>query len=194
MSDQPDFRELVGEELTPEEELELARVDAMLRAAGPPPAEIPGSLTRAVERIGAPRIWTRRRVVLAVALAAALAAVFFGIGRWTGNDSAHYRAAVQMQPTGRSPNASALIKLGEREPSGNWKLELQVDGLPPLSGDRYYVLWLAKDGKYGATCGSFKVQGHTVVDMNASYRLSDYDAWVISEARANAPWLLTARI
>jgi hypothetical protein len=194
VSDQPDFRELVGEELTPAEELELARVDAMLRAAGPPPAEIPGSLTRAVERIGAPRIWTKRRVVLAVALAAALATVFFGIGRWTGNDSTHYRAAVQMQPTGRSPNASALIKLGEREPSGNWKLELQVDGLPPLSGDRYYVLWLAKDGEYAATCGSFKVQGHTVVDMNASYRLSDYDAWVISEARANAPWLLTARI
>ena len=194
MSERPDFRELLGEDLSPEEELELARVDALLRAAGPPPAEIPGSLTRAVERIGAPRIWTRRRVVLAVALAAALAAVFFGIGRWTGNDATHYRAAVHMQPTERAPNASALIKLGEREPSGNWKLELQVDGLPPLSGDRYYVLWLEKDGKYAATCGSFKVQGHTVVDMNASYRLSDYDAWVISEAHANAPWLLTARI
>jgi ferric-dicitrate binding protein FerR (iron transport regulator) len=76
VSERPDFRELLGEDLSPEEELELARVDALLRAAGPPPAEIPGSLTRAVERIGAPRIWTRRRVVLAVALAAALAAVF----------------------------------------------------------------------------------------------------------------------
>jgi Anti-sigma-K factor rskA len=194
VSERPDFRELVGEELTPEEELELARVDALLRAAGPPPAEIPGSLTRAVERIGAPRIWTRRRVALAVALAAALAAVFFGLGRWTGSDSTHYAAAVHMQPTDRSPNASALIKLGGRDPSGNWKLELDVDGLPQLSGDRYYVLWLAKDGKYAATCGSFKVQGHTVVNMTASYRLSDYDAWVISEARDNAPWLLTARI
>ena len=194
MSERPDFRELVGEELTPEEELELARVDALLRAAGPPPAEIPGSLTRAVERIGAPRIWTKRRVALAVALAAVLAAVFFGVGRWTGNDSTHYRAAVQMQPTGRSPNASALIKLGEPESSGNWKLELDVNGLPQLSGDRYYVLWLAKDGKYAATCGSFKVQGHTVVEMTASYRLSDYDTWVISEARDHAPWLLTARI
>jgi hypothetical protein len=30
--------------------------------------------------------------------------------------------------------------------------------------------------------------------MTAGYRLSDYDAWVISEARENAPWLLTARI
>jgi hypothetical protein len=194
MSDRPDFRELLGDDLSPEEELELARVDALLRAAGPPPAEIPGSLTRAVERIGAPRIWTRRRVGLALALAAALAAVFFGLGRWAGDDSTHYTAAVRMQPTASSPNASGLIKVGEREPSGNWKLELQVDGLPQLSGDGYYVLWLAKDGKYAATCGSFKVQGHTVVDMSASYRLSDYDAWVISEARDNAPWLLTARI
>jgi hypothetical protein len=194
VSDQPDFRELVGEDLSPEEQMKLERVDALLRATGPPPAEIPGSLTRAVERIGAPRIWTTRRAALAVALAGALAAVFFGLGRWTGSDATHYTAAVQMQPTDRSPNASALIKLGEREPSGNWKLELQVDGLPNLPGDRYYVLWLAKDGKYAATCGSFKVQGHTVVDMTASYRLSDYDAWVISEARDNAPWLLTAQI
>ena len=194
MSERPDFRELVGDELSPDEETKLARVDALLRAAGPPPTEIPGSLTRAVERIGAPRVWTRRRAALAVALAAALAAVFFGLGRWTGTESTHYRASVQMQPTDNNPEASALIKLGEREPSGNWKLELQVDGLPDLPGDRYYVLWLAKDGKYAATCGGFKVEGRTVVDMTASYRLSDYDEWVISEARDNAPWLLTAKI
>jgi hypothetical protein len=30
--------------------------------------------------------------------------------------------------------------------------------------------------------------------MTASYRLSDYDEWVVSEARDNAPWLLSARI
>jgi hypothetical protein len=194
VSERPDFRELVGDDLSPEEQSELERVDALLRAAGPPPAEIPGSLTRAVERIGTPRIWTRRRVALAVALAAALAAVFFGIGRWTGSESTHYTASVQMQPTDSVPKASGLIKLGEREPSGNWKLELQVDGLPDLPDDHYYVLWLAKDGKYAATCGSFKVQGHTVVDMTASYRLSNYDAWVVSEAGENAPWLLTAKI
>jgi Anti-sigma-K factor rskA len=194
VTERPDFRELVGEDLSPDELAELERVDALLRASGPPPAEIPASLTRAVERIGAPRIWTRRRVALAVALAAALAAVFFGLGRWTGSDSTHFTAAVQMRPTAADPNASGLIKLGERDPSGNWRLQLQVDGLPQLSGDHYYVLWLAKDGKYAATCGSFKVQGHTVVDMTASYQLSEYDAWVISEARDNAPWLLTAQI
>ena len=98
---------------------------------------------------------------------------------------------MQATSTNTGPRA---IKVGEKDANGNWKIRLEVKGLPPLSGDRYYVLWLAKDGKYAATCGGFNVRGDTVVDMTASYRLSDYDAWVVSEARENAPWLLTARI
>jgi hypothetical protein len=30
--------------------------------------------------------------------------------------------------------------------------------------------------------------------MTVSYRLTEYDAWVISEARDDAPWLLSSRI
>jgi hypothetical protein len=57
------------------------------------------------------------------------------------------------------------------------------------------VLWLAKDGKYAGTCGTFNVgAGTTTVDMTVSYRLSDYDAWVISQPKDGAPWLLSARI
>jgi Anti-sigma-K factor rskA len=190
----PDFDDLAGTELSPEERGELERVDRLLRAAGPPPAEIPGSLTRAVERIGEPRVWTKRRLVLALALVAALAAVFFGVGRWTQGGEPHFLAAIPMRATASSPGAEGLIKVGEKDANGNWRLRLQVKGLPPLSGDHYYVLWLAKDGEYAATCGSFNVRGETVVDMTASYRLSDYDAWVVSEARDDAPWLLTARI
>jgi hypothetical protein len=194
VTERPDFEELVGADLTADERADMERVDRLLRAAGPPPAEIPGSLTSAVERIGRQRVWTRRRAALAVALAASLAAIFFGLGRWADSDSTHYRASIEMRPASSVPDASARIKLGERETSGNWKLELQVDGLPRLPEDRYYVLWLAKDGHYAATCGGFNVQGHTVVDMTASYRLSDYDAWVISEAETDSPWLLTAKI
>jgi len=194
VNERPDFEELVGADLTADERVGMERVDRLLRAAGPPPAEIPGSLTRAVERIGRQRLWTRPRAALAVAFAASLAAIFFGLGRWADSNSTHYRASIEMRPASSVPNASALIKLGERETSGNWKLELQVDGLPRLPEDRYYVLWLAKDGEYAATCGGFNVQGRTVVDMTASYRLSDYDAWVISEADPDAPWLLTAKI
>jgi hypothetical protein len=194
MSERPDFHELVGGDVSPDERIELERVDALLRAAGPPPAEVPSSLTRRVEQIGTHPVWTWRRAGLAAALAATLAALFFGIGRWTEADDGSYRAAIPLQATSSSSRAEGLIKVGEKDSNGNWTIRLEVKGLPPLAGDRYYVLWLAKDGKYAATCGSFNVKGDTVVSMTAGYRLSDYDAWVISEARDNAPWLLTARI
>jgi hypothetical protein len=194
MSERPDFNELVGAEVSAEERAEFERVDSLLRAAGPPPAEIPSSLTRRVEKIGSRPVWTWRRAGVAVALAVSLAALFFGIGRWTGGDEVAYRASIPMQATSANTRAEGLIKVGEKDANGNWKIRLEVKGLPPLSGERYYVLWLAKDGKYAATCGGFNVSGDTVVDMTASYRLSDYDAWVVSEARENAPWLLTARI
>jgi hypothetical protein len=190
-----DFRDLVGDDLSEEERAKLERVDRLLRSVPAPPSEVPGSLDRAVNRIGTERRhWTPRRLAAAVALAVTLAALSFGVGRWTTGDDPRYRASIQMKPAASNPRASALIKLGDRDANGNWKLRLQVDGLPELGGDDYYVLWLAKDGKYAATCGTFKARGDTTIDMTVSYRLSDYDAWVISEAQDDAPWLLTARI
>jgi hypothetical protein len=190
-----DFRDLVGDDLSQEERANLERVDRLLRSVPASPSEVPGSLDRAVNRIGTERRqWTPWRLAAAVALAVTLAALFFGVGRWTTGGEPHYRASIQMKPAASNPRASALIKLGDRDANGNWKLKLQVDGLPELSGDRYYVLWLAKDGEYAATCGTFKVRGDTTIDMTVSYRLSEYDAWVISEARDDAPWLLSARI
>ena len=190
-----DFRDLVGDDLSQEDRAKLERVDRLLRSVPAPPSEVPGSLDRAVNRIGTERRhWTPRRLAAAVALAVALAALFFGVGRWTTDGEPHYRASIQMKPAASNPRASALIKLGDRDANGNWKLKLQVDGLPELGGDGYYVLWLAKNGKYAATCGTFKVRGETTIDMTVSYRLTEYDAWVISEARDDAPWLLSSRI
>jgi len=192
MSETPDFRDLVGDDLTPEEEFELARVDSLLRSVPGPATEVPGSLTSRVERIGtATPIWTRRRVLAAVALAATLAALFFGAGRWLdrGFDA---QATVQMQPGRSASDASAVIKLGSRDEAGNWKMQLVVDGLPHLPGNGYYVLWLAKDGEYAGACGTFNVDGRTTVDLTASYDLSEYDAWVITRAGQDSPWLLSA--
>jgi hypothetical protein len=196
MSDRPDLRDLVGEDLSPDELARLGRVDQLLRSVPPPPSEVPGSLTRAVERIGtATPLWTRRRLAVAVALAAALSALSFGIGRWTGVDEPDFRATVRMVPGDGNPRASAVIKLGERDAeTGNWKLRLEVEGLPELGSGGYYVLWLAKDGEYAGTCGTFNVDGRTTVDMTVSYRLEDYDTWVISESREDAPWLFRAPI
>jgi hypothetical protein len=193
----PDFRDLVGDDISPDEMAELERVDRLLRSVPPPPSEVPGTLTRSVERIGTERrLWTRRRLAAVAALAAALSALFFGVGRWTDTDGAHYRVTVPLQATASAPSASGLIKVADRDEStGNWELQLRVSGLPKLSGGEYYVLWLAKNGKYVATCGTFNVgRGTTTVDMTVSYRLSDYDSWVISSHKEDSPWLLSARI
>ena len=196
MREPDDLQDLVGEDLSPEELARLERVDSLLRSVPAPPPELPASLTRSIDTIGLERSRpTRRRLGLAVTFAAVLAAAGFGVGHWTADDGFEARAVVAMQPTDVAPQAAAVIQLGERDDAtGNWKLRLEVDGLPELGGDGYYVLWLAKDGEYAGTCGTFRVSGRTTVDMTASYLLKDYDAWVISESRDDAPWLLQAKI
>jgi hypothetical protein len=106
-----------------------------------------------------------------------------------------------MEATDNARGASALIRLGPATGGGNWELELETEGLPKLPEGGYYVLWLAKDGEYAATCGTFAVgSGRTTVRMNAPYRLADYDAWVVTanvpgqDEDTEPPWLLKAEI
>jgi Anti-sigma-K factor rskA len=195
----PHIRELVGDDV-PEDELDaLRRADALLRTVPPPPLQVPPSLTQAVAGLTLPTpFWSRRRLAATVALAAALSALFFGVGRWTAGSDVDPLLTVPLGATEDAPDAAAVIEVGERsEESGNWELELEVTGLPKLPAGRYYDLWLAKDGKYAVTCGSFNVgPGTTRVRLTVSYELSEYDTWVISEySREDAtPWLLTAKV
>jgi hypothetical protein len=180
----PDIRELVGDDIPDDDLAELRRVDGLLRAVPAPPSQVPARLTQAVTALTLPTpFWSRRRLAVAVALAAALAAGFFGIGRLTSGPTVDARATVPLRATAAAPEAAAVIQVGERdEKSGNWEMILEVTGLPKLPGERYYSLWLEKDGEYAATCGSFNVgEGTTTVRITVSYRLSQYDAWVISE-------------
>lgn len=184
MREPPDIRELIGDDVPDEQVDELRRVDRLLRSVPAPPSQVPARLTQAVASLTLPTpFWSRRRVAVAVALAAALAAGFFGIGRLTSDPGVDARATVPMHATDAAPEAAAVVQVGERdEKSGNWELILEVTGLPKLPGERYYTLWLEKDGEYAATCGSFNVgEGTTTVRMTVSYRLSQFDAWVISE-------------
>jgi hypothetical protein len=196
----PDFRELVGEDLPPEELERLRRADALLRAVPAPPPHVPHSLTQSVARVAERSVtpWSRRRLALGIALAAALAAAAFGLGRWTDNGDFETRFAVPMQPTESARDAAAVIRVGARdEESGNWELELDVSGLPDLPEGEFYYLWLAKDGEWEASCGTFSVgEEDTTVHMTVSYRLSDYDTWVVSRLQddGESPWLLRAPI
>jgi hypothetical protein len=198
-----DLRDLIGD--VPEDERErLERADALLRSVPAPPASVPRSLTDAVldvprERRGrAPR-----RLTAALAFAAVVAAAVFGLGYWAGGERGlDATTRVSMRATEDARGASAVIRLGERdERTGNVTLELDVSGLAKLPEGGYYALWLAKDGRYAGTCGTFNVgEGRTTVSMNVSYDFRRYDAWVVTAYLPNEPldaerpWLLHARI
>src|SRR2546430_14114390 len=79
MPDPPDFRDLVGAGLTPEERERLERVHDLLVEAGPPP-ELPPALIDPSRQLDAPVVQLpRRRIGAVIALAAALAlAAFLG--------------------------------------------------------------------------------------------------------------------
>jgi Anti-sigma-K factor rskA len=187
----PDLGDLVGEDL-PEDELERLRsVDALLRRVPGPPHEIPLSLTHAVEQVAVPPARTpRRRLALAVAFAALVAALAFGAGRWSGGESFNDAWSAELVATADAPDAAAVVRVGERdEETGNMELVLDVSGLPPLGPDEFYALWLVEDGEWGATCGYFSVgEGETTVRMTVSYEFRDFDAWNISlGSRPDAP-------
>ena len=197
----PDLRDLVGDDLEPEELERLEGVDALLRSVPAPPPEVPASLATSIRTRRRPAaLWTRRRVLAGLALAATIAAVFFAVGFWTsGGSSFEAVRTVRLVPTARAAGASGLIRLGARdEATGNWPFEVDVSGLPPLPDGDYYVLWLAKDGRFAGACGTFDVGPNTTtVRMSASYSLDEYDKWVVTawiDGRDNlkAPWLLEA--
>jgi hypothetical protein len=200
----PPLDELIdAQDLAPEAVEELRATDALLRSVSGPPPQVPASLGSAVTALArrSSSSWTRRRTLAAVALAAALAALSFGLGtRVGGADAFEERAAFAMEPTAEARAASAVIRLGERDDNGNWPLRLEVEGLPRLPPGGYYALWLARDGEYEATCGSFSVgEGTTEAEWTVSYRFGDFDTWVVTARvpgrdAAEAPWLLRADV
>jgi hypothetical protein len=174
----PDFRELIGDDIAPEERERLLRAHDLLVAAGPPP-ELPASLLEPPR----PRRWTlpmsRRRWTL-VPLTAALLAAAFGAGYLTRDSGFEATREVAMRGSTLAPAASATIRLGQRDAGGNWPMILEVRGLKQLPPRGYYELLLTRAGKPIAPCGSFDVErGATEVYLNAPYNLRRFDGWVV---------------
>jgi hypothetical protein len=185
-----EFDDLVDAEgLEPEQERRLRRVHDLLVEAGPPP-DLPPALEqpptgggdRPGEIVQFPLHPGRRRVAVAV-LAAALAAAAFGIGFLiaSGGDNDNFDAQRVVAMHGRG-DALASIRLGEPDSVGNWPMELAVTGLPEQPRRGYYALWLTRDGKPIAVCGTFRVHDKkTVVRLNAPYQLKRFDGWIVTE-------------
>jgi hypothetical protein len=187
----PDFDELVGTDVDPEERARLLRAHEMLIAAGPLP-ELPPSLAEPGEseaEVITPFFNRRRNATLAV-LAAAIAAAAFGIGYLTGDRGGTafaVRKTVVMHGTAGAPaGAIASIGLGTKDAAGNWKMLVRVSNLKKLPPGGYYTLWLTRKGRAVAPCGSFVVVGGnktTAVRFTVAYKLKNYDGWVVTEQK-----------
>jgi hypothetical protein len=197
MTSTPDFDDLVGDDLPPEERDRLLRVHELLVAAGPPP-ELPPSLAdppRPQTKVAL--LPSRRRYTFVGVAAAAVLAAFVGGYLAGGHGAGFSTAAVRpMHGTRLAPLATATIRVAEPDKAGNWPMRFSVSGLPALRRGEYYELYLSRHGKPIATCGTFTVHGGTtVVRLNAPYELRRFDGWVVTRheagARGDGPVLLT---
>ncbi len=183
-----DFDQLVDlADLSPEEQARLRRVHEMLVAAGPPP-ELPGELSQPPAEVGgevvplAPR--RKRAPVAGILIAAAVAAACFGGGYVLANQ-AHSSAihAVRVVPMSGQQNSFASLRVGSADKSGNWPIQLTVNGLKPLDDKSRYYLMVWRNGKPAAFCGTFEVNkgGPTTVTFNVAYGITSHTRWVVTK-------------
>jgi hypothetical protein len=184
MREPRDLRDLVGDDVDPDERDRLERVHAMLVEAGPPP-ELPPAIAQAPEPPRARVIPLPRRYrYTTIAAAAILAVALFGLGYLVGGGpDAQPVETLAMHGTG---NASAELALFAKDDAGNWPMELTVTGLAPGT----YELWLTRGDELAASCGSFAVAaGETTVPLNAPFVLKEFDDWVVVPAGRDQPVL-----
>ena len=183
----PDFDELIGSEVEASERARLERVHDLLVAAGPPP-ELSTLAAPATSKVVHR---ARRRRAGLIVLAAAFGAVAFVVGFLVA-DSGGPNTDRVIAMTGIG-GATASLAIFEADEAGNWPMELEVEGLDPPANGGLYQLWLTKDGDLAALCGSFLAEpdGSTVVPMNAPWKLTDFDGWVVVEEGSKTPILTT---
>jgi Anti-sigma-K factor rskA, C-terminal len=185
----PDFDDLVGGEVEGAERERFRRVHDLLVSAGPPP-ELASLAAPATEAPPARLPLRRRRLLLALAAALGVAAVFtVGLLVASSDEPSAERVVAMSGPSG----ASASLEIFPLDDAGNWPMLIDVENLPPTRGGQLFQLWLTKDGKPAALCGSFLTDddGRAVVPMNAPWRVDDFDGWVVVEAGSTTPLLTT---
>jgi hypothetical protein len=190
-----EFRDLVGDGLTPEEEARLRRVHDLLLEVGPPP-ELPPTLETLSPPDAEIKVFPylpKRRWAAAAIAAAAVAAIAFGAGFLlgdNGNGGFATERLIAMRPPSGEGLARASIALGPVDKAGNWPLLFRVTNLPEQPTGHYYELWLLKDGKR-ITCGTFRVTSKTTaVELNAPYRLKG-GRWIVTQDGSRTPLLTT---
>ena len=188
MTGRRDFDELVGSDLDASERARLQRVHEALIEAGPPP-DLPPRLSAPPASNVEPL--ARRRRAWPILLAATLGAVAFAVGFLVADTGG--RSTDRVIALSGPGGAAASLVVFEIDDAGNWPMELEVEGLRPAASGERYQLWLTTGGKLAALCGSFLAEpdGTTVVSMNAPWRFSEFDGWVVVEKGSTTPVLTT---
>jgi hypothetical protein len=185
----PDFDQLVDlTDLSPEDEARLRRMHSMLVEAGPP-QELPAAIGRAPATDGSvvSLASRRRRPVVALGIAAAVAVACFGGGYLLANQAHSNKGAihvVRVVPMQGVRNSEASLRVGSADGNGNWPLQLTVNGLKPLQDDsRYYLMVVQGNGKRPIFCGSFEVSGKgaTTVTFNVAYKIKPDTKWIVTK-------------
>jgi hypothetical protein len=187
------FDDMVDREgLDSSEEARLRRVHDLLVQAGPPPdlppaLEHPPTAPAEAEIVQFPLL-PRRRWTLAAVAVIALVVLAFGGGYLTGHSKTKPTtfATKRVVPM-RGGNALALLKVAARDSAGNWPMQLEINNLPTQHDRRaYYELWLTRDGKPVAPCGTFRVNARTTtVRLSVPYNFKTFDGWVVTRQGAN---------
>ena len=176
-----DVRDLIGDDVGPDELERLQRVHTLLEQAGPPPSLSPG-LARPPAPGGEVIRFPRRYRPLGAVAAAAL---LFAVGYLVGDSGPSTEFTIGMSGAG---SARGTLVVYEKDAAGNWPMRLRVSGL----AEGRYALWLTRGGKPAEPCGTFAVaSGETSVALNAPYKLRTFDGWVVVPSGTREPVLTT---
>lgn len=188
------FDEIVDTEgLGPDDEARLRHVHELLVQAGPPPDLSPGlheaPSLRPVDDPPEVAFLFRRRRGLAVVLALAATIAAFAGGYAFGHSKSKTAsfAAARVVPMHGKAGQLAALEIGKQDSVGNWPMLLELSGLPTQANHgAYYELWLTRDGKPVAPCGSFRVTSKkTRVRLSVPYSFHAFDGWVVTAQPAN---------
>jgi hypothetical protein len=193
----PDFRDLVGNELSPDEEARLRRAHELLVAAGPPP-ELPQQLAEPPRPQGRLVMLAQNRLRTGLVLAAAIVLAAFALGYLIGagkDGSGSGFEPVQTAVLGKSGDRLAVVRIGRTDGDGNTTMLVTLEGLDHLPDGDYYMLSMTRGGKPIVTCGTFNVDDDktTTVRLNVGYEVDRFDGLMLAEwrreTRRNKPLL-----
>jgi hypothetical protein len=183
----PDFRDLIGNDLAPDEEARLRRAHELLVAAGPPP-ELPQQLAEPPAPQGRLITLAQRRLRTGLVLAAAFVLGAFALGYLVGagNESSESGfEPVQTAVLGKSGERLAVVRIGGTDGDGNTTMLVTLEKLDHLPAGDYYTLFMTIHGKPVVTCGTFNVDDDrtTTVRFNVGYEIDRFDGLLLAEYR-----------